>query len=89
MRSPGIEEKGNVHHQRNVIDIGSNDPCVQDMRGDCPHALPGIATTAHSIPSQIWDAGPEKGDHSDCRKSVKLTVVDISQNSACKKTALR
>ena len=84
MRSPGIEEKENVHHQRNVIDIRSNDPCVQDRRGDCPHALPGIATAAHPIPSQIWHAGPEKADHSDCRKSVKLTVVDISQTSARK-----
>ena len=84
MRSPGIEEKENVHHLRTVIDIRSNDPCVQDKRGDCPLAPPGFSTAAHPIRSQIWDADPEKTDHSDCRKSGKFTVVDISQTSARK-----
>ena len=87
MRSPGIEEKENVHHLRTVIDIRSNDPCVQDKRGDCPLAPPGFSTAAHPIRSQIWDADPEKTDHSDCRKSGKFTVVDISQTSARKQNS--
>ena len=73
-----------MHNPRTVIDVRSNDPCVQDRRGECLPALPGIATAAHPIPSQIWVAGPEKADHYDCRKSGKFTLVDISQCNARK-----
>ena len=42
MRTPGIEVKENVHHPRTVIDIKSNDPCVQDRHGDCPLHYRGL-----------------------------------------------